>query len=519
MPIKLQLSITQPCHENWQQMNATEKGRYCNACAKEVVDFTALSDTEVLYYFINKKKENVCGRLYEEQLNRDFIKPVYTPKKIAWYWNYFVMILLFMFKGNAGKAQAIQQQHPLEQGNKSGTLITLGGIVGGISTTPNKAFEITGKITDKNGAIIPAATIKIKGINNAALTDAGGAYRLTGISKKDIIVVSAIGYNSIEMKVNASGQNNCVLRESSLMGDVVVVGLISADNDYTPPAIQTHIAVLEVRDHVTSVSLKATIKIKKENEEDIDTLFTNKKGIYTLRNIEEKDSYQVTISATGYKDTVFNIFGWNFSERKETRYVFLEKERIAVALNKQRSIILGGVRTNTGVPLYVIDGLIADKNVLAHLDPLDIESISVLKDAAAFAIYCSPASAGIIVITTKKHRGKAGHIVKDNLAQKQAAASTSQANLTPAHTVNIVPNPVSKGSGFMLSFTNKMHGDHMLQISNAAGLMLYGQKIAATEKHAVLQLQTKATWASGIYFISIKDGKNIVVNTGSFVIE
>lgn len=67
---QIQLSIPEPCHEDWQNMNPTEQGRFCNACSKQVVDFSTMSDREVLNYFATIKNEKVCGRAYPDQLER-----------------------------------------------------------------------------------------------------------------------------------------------------------------------------------------------------------------------------------------------------------------------------------------------------------------------------------------------------------------------------------------------------------------------------------------------------------------
>ena len=55
MPKSLQLNIAEPCHENWQNMTTQEQGRFCGSCRKSVVDFTMMSDQEVLNYL---KAEN-----------------------------------------------------------------------------------------------------------------------------------------------------------------------------------------------------------------------------------------------------------------------------------------------------------------------------------------------------------------------------------------------------------------------------------------------------------------------------
>ena len=102
---KLQLSIPEPCHENWQKMTSTNQGRFCNACAKEVVDFSMMTDIQVLNYFSNLTHEKVCGRALPEQLNRTISRPISPKKRLFWYWNYIVMFFLFLGKGNAVKAQ------------------------------------------------------------------------------------------------------------------------------------------------------------------------------------------------------------------------------------------------------------------------------------------------------------------------------------------------------------------------------------------------------------------------------
>ena len=64
-----QLKINEPCHESWNEMTNSEKGRFCQSCEKEVIDFTHLSDRAIAQTF-KKAKGNVCGRFNNLQLNR-----------------------------------------------------------------------------------------------------------------------------------------------------------------------------------------------------------------------------------------------------------------------------------------------------------------------------------------------------------------------------------------------------------------------------------------------------------------
>lgn len=81
----LQISIPEPCHEDWNQMTPMERGRFCDACQKNVWDFTKASDRE-LYRFFENKPQGVCGRFSTHQLNRDIVPMVDKPHKRApWY--------------------------------------------------------------------------------------------------------------------------------------------------------------------------------------------------------------------------------------------------------------------------------------------------------------------------------------------------------------------------------------------------------------------------------------------------
>lgn len=68
MEQKLNIRIPEPCHENWDQMGSMEKGRFCNACSKIVVDFTAMQDNEIINYFNDAAGSRVCGRFRQTQL-------------------------------------------------------------------------------------------------------------------------------------------------------------------------------------------------------------------------------------------------------------------------------------------------------------------------------------------------------------------------------------------------------------------------------------------------------------------
>jgi hypothetical protein len=95
----MHISIPKPCHEDWNAMTPNQQGRHCTACAKTVVDFTGMSDEEVKYFFINKKKEeSVCGRFKNEQLRRITIELPYNIYTITMpLWKQFLTACLLAF--------------------------------------------------------------------------------------------------------------------------------------------------------------------------------------------------------------------------------------------------------------------------------------------------------------------------------------------------------------------------------------------------------------------------------------
>ena len=67
----MEITLSHPCHENWETMTPQEKGRFCSVCSKTVRDFTNDSDDEVLDFFSEPASKNTCGNFYESKLNRN----------------------------------------------------------------------------------------------------------------------------------------------------------------------------------------------------------------------------------------------------------------------------------------------------------------------------------------------------------------------------------------------------------------------------------------------------------------
>jgi hypothetical protein len=93
----LLLSIPEPCHENWNEMLPRDKGAFCAACSKVVIDFTNLSDDDVKNYFLHNRGQQTCGRFKNTQLSSPEIS---LDKLLAGsipFWKKFLAIIVILF--------------------------------------------------------------------------------------------------------------------------------------------------------------------------------------------------------------------------------------------------------------------------------------------------------------------------------------------------------------------------------------------------------------------------------------
>ncbi len=121
----MQLHIPEPCHEDWNTMTPTAKGRHCQSCCKQVVDFTTMSDQQIISY-LTKASGNTCGRFNSNQLQQ----PLQTNsfKKTYWKWILSSLTALFFFascsnkKAIVGKLVATPKDSCTIQENKGQTM-------------------------------------------------------------------------------------------------------------------------------------------------------------------------------------------------------------------------------------------------------------------------------------------------------------------------------------------------------------------------------------------------------------
>jgi iron complex outermembrane receptor protein len=221
---------------------------------------------------------------------------------------------------------------------------------------------VSGKVTaSDDGSPIPGVNVLLKGTNNGTVTDTDGNYRIA-VPSGSTLVFSFVGYATLEQVVSSQSTINVALvADVTSLSEVVVVGYGSQDKK-------------EITGSVVSLDPQA---FNKGNVNDPTMLLQGKVAGLSIYNKGGDPNGSPIIRLRG-----ISTFGANAQ------------------------------------PLIVIDGVIGA--TLDNVDPNDIESINVLKDGSAAAIYGTRGSSGVILITTKK--GKAGALSVDYNGYVSAAS-------------------------------------------------------------------------------------------------
>ncbi len=211
MRTELNISIPEPCHENWDKMLPNQKGRHCQVCEKTVVDFTSKTDESIVKYFL--KHNNICGRFKNQQLNRPV---VLSRKSKNNYWS-FLASGLFGFLSLVPQDSKAQTPTEIIQTDSVKNPTIKGKIAHSILNTKT----ISGTVLDENGLPLPIASILVKGTQNGTSTDFDGNYTLKA-KKGDTLIISYVGYSNKEIIINDSNtySNNLIL--DSEIGEITI---------------------------------------------------------------------------------------------------------------------------------------------------------------------------------------------------------------------------------------------------------------------------------------------------------
>jgi hypothetical protein len=219
----IQLTIDTPCNKNWDAMQPAEQGRFCNACEKNVIDFTGMNNNEV-YKTILKNDANICGRFNNSQLQQSL--PLETEKRQRWH-NYFFS---FLVPALLFSRQAVAQQ---KIGKVKATQPTVNTArMGLVAYAPvQNQFSFSGVVKDAaTNEIVANATVQVKD-GTGVITDTAGKFLLAAKTgqRKITIVISAIGFANREIEVSIPVDGFAIANEiislhkfATTLGEVVV---------------------------------------------------------------------------------------------------------------------------------------------------------------------------------------------------------------------------------------------------------------------------------------------------------
>ena len=223
---------------------------------------------------------------------------------------------------------------------------------------PQAGHTISGKVTDKSGSVLPGVTVMLKGTSLGVATDVDGAYKLSlpGTVSNPVLIFSFVGMQTKEVAIGSREVVNVVLDENvnELQG-VVVTGIFRRTKE---------------------LSTGASITV---SGEDLKTI-GNQNVLQSLRTLDP--SFKIIES---------NVNGSNPNALPE----------IELRGANGISDLDANYKGNPNQPLFILDGFETSLQKVIDLDPNRVESITVLKDASAAALYGSRSANGVVVIETK----------------------------------------------------------------------------------------------------------------------
>lgn len=191
-----QITLPQPCHELWANMNTVEKGRFCLSCNKTVVDFTTMTNQQIIDHLL-AAAGNVCGRIGEPQLtmlNNQLATPA-QPRQGIWkrlMLTATMLASLSYVKGQPAPAKPVTEQTP---GHR-----TMLGSVTTLTLEELTAVPLIGRVTDEQGE--PLAQVIVVAGKHSVATDNNGNFRLQMPASLKYFELRYIGFETATVKIN-----------------------------------------------------------------------------------------------------------------------------------------------------------------------------------------------------------------------------------------------------------------------------------------------------------------------------
>lgn len=213
----IEIQIADPCQQAWTEMTPIRNGRFCTSCEKTVVDFSEMSDGEILR-IAQQHQGNICGRFRPDQLNRPLLAP---QAKKGWHkWKSIAALVSGLLLGNEIKAQSSSPStafYQVPQQQKAAVETNLEGIV-----------------KDQNGTVLAYATVQLfvdGAFYAGTVSNENGQFKLyvPPSSMEAELEISYMGYQKETIVLEAEQMENPFLEVALKAGieleEVVVTGL------------------------------------------------------------------------------------------------------------------------------------------------------------------------------------------------------------------------------------------------------------------------------------------------------
>lgn len=233
-----------------------------------------------------------------------------------------------------------------------------------VLATPSVSIDmkVSGKVTDAAGTPMPGVSIVVKDTQNGTVTDDNGSYQISVSDAKAVLIFSFVGFSTQEIVVGNRATIDVQLSEGKALDEVVVVGYGTQKK-------------ADLTGAVSSVTSKDITGIPSTS---IDQVLSGRSSGVQISNRSGDPGAPIEVRVRGVSTTGNNKPLW----------------------------VIDGVAVELTSNATVNTASFSESNPLAGINPADIESINILKDASAAAIYGARAMNGVIIVSTK--RGKEG---------------------------------------------------------------------------------------------------------------
>lgn len=220
----LSLTIPSPCTEKWDNFSTTSYGGFCRSCSKEVIDFTTMTEDEIIA-FLKTKPTNTCGRFHASQLKTYSYESIPTPRlrpSFAFLKAGIVSIILLLVNKSV-LAQAPIQKNQIERVEKKNILPYVSGA--------SDSITVKGLVSsNEDGSRYPGVYVIRQSTGIGVVTDAEGRFVFDHLHEGDVLLFSFIGYRSEEYKIR-KGSNSSIEIKMKMRIDM---GELSINEIYSP---------------------------------------------------------------------------------------------------------------------------------------------------------------------------------------------------------------------------------------------------------------------------------------------